>query len=91
MTDADVPRCRSCFAVLRFVLMGSGKKMPCNPVPDPTGNVAARKTPKGYVDSHVLRSGGPGALDGYTVFRSHFSQCDMKPRGVPKPPSPSLF
>lgn len=91
MADADLPRCRSCFAVLRFIEMSSGKKMPCNPVPDPTGNVVARKAPKGYVDGYVMTAGGGFVSEGYTVFRSHFSQCDMKPRGVPRPPSPSLF
>ena len=89
--ESDLPRCRSCFAVLRFIELGSGKKMPCNPVPDPTGNVVARKGPTGYVDGYVLRSGGPGAPEGYVTFRSHFSQCDMKARGKPQPPSPSLF
>ena len=90
MSETDLPRCRSCFAVLRFVRMGTGKAMPCNPVPDKTGNVAARKTRTGYVDGFVLRSGGAVVPEGYTLFRTHFADCDMRPRTT-KPRSADLF
>ena len=91
MSDADLPRCRSCFAVLRFIEMGSGKRMPCNPVADRTGNVAARKTPRGYVDGVVLHK-GETAPEGFTVFRPHWADCDMRPRNAkPAAPSGSLF
>lgn len=91
MSDADLPRCRSCFAVLRFVRMDTGKAMPCNPVPDRTGNVAARKTSKGYADGVVLTK-GQLAPEGFATFRPHWADCDMKSRnGKPSTPSGSLF
>lgn len=38
---AEVPRCRSCWAVLRFVRMTSGKAMPVNPVRDLRADLVA--------------------------------------------------
>ena len=91
MADADLPRCRSCWAVLRFVRMATGKSMPCNPVADPSGNVAARKTPRGYADGVVLALGEP-APAGFTTFRPHWADCDMRPRNAkPVAPADPLF
>ena len=72
MPDSTPPQCRSCGSRLRFVRMLTGKAMPCNPVADPSGNVAARRDPRrgGYVGGVVL-SQGQAAPDGYTRFRPH--------------------
>lgn len=88
MSEADLPRCKSCFAVLRFVTLTSGKRMPCNPVADPRGSVAARKTPRGYVDGVVLKH-GEVVPTGFTVFVTHYRDCDMQPRPVKPAPRPA--
>lgn len=80
MADADLPRCRSCWAVLRFITLTSGSKLPVNPVPGQgRATHAARKTPKGYVDGVVLRRGEP-VPSGFVGFRLHKADCDMEPR-----------
>ena len=92
MADADLPRCRSCWAVLRFVRMLTGKAMPCNPVVDPSGNVAARKQPKGGYGDGVLLAKGEVPPAGYTTFRPHWADCDMRPRNAkPAKPADPLF
>ena len=91
MADLTPPQCRSCGSRLRFVRMLTGKSMPCNPVSDPTGNVAARKTPRGYADGVVLAK-GETAPAGYTTFRPHWADCDMRPRNAkPVAPADPLF
>lgn len=82
MADADLPRCRGCWAVLRFITLTSGAKLPVNPVPGQDRSThAARKTPKGYVDGVVLRHGEP-VPPGFVGFRLHKADCDMAPRGA---------
>ena len=73
------PECNRCRAVIRFVEMASGKRMPCNPIPDPAGNIAARPVRYGagsvvYVDGYVLRA-GQTAPEGWTTFRAHWADC----------------
>jgi hypothetical protein len=76
---ADFPRCRSCWAVLRFVVMASGKRMPVEPVRDPKGIVAARKVGRDYIDGVVLR-GGETPPAGFTTFRPHWADCEHAKR-----------
>lgn len=78
-SPVDLPRCRSCMATLRFVVMSTGKRMPCNPVPDRTGNVAAVKAGTEYAGGIVLKK-GETAPDGFITFRPHWADCDMEPR-----------
>ena len=73
------PKCKRCHAVLRFVEMATGSRMPVNPITDPAGNVVARPVRFGvgqvvYVDGRVLRA-GETAPAGWTTFRSHFADC----------------
>lgn len=51
----DMSRCRACRATILWVRMPSGKLMPCNPVPDDEGNVAAMRDARGVWVGHVLR------------------------------------
>lgn len=78
---ADVPRCRSCFAVLRFVVMTSGKRMPVEPVRDPHGIVAARKVGRDFVDGVVLKN-GEVPPEGFTTFRPHWADCEHAKRAA---------
>lgn len=88
MPEADLPRCRSCFAVLRFITLTSGAKLPVNPVPNqPRATHAARKSGKGYVDGFTLRH-AEQIPPGYAGFRIHRADCDSEPRPA-KPASPS--
>lgn len=92
MSDADLPRCRSCWAVLRFVRMATGKAMPCNPVADPDGNVAARKLAKGGYGDGVVLAKGEIPPAGWTTFRPHWADCDMRLRNrAPVAPNQPLF
>jgi hypothetical protein len=76
----DIPRCRSCWAALRFIRMTSGKSMPVEPVKDPRGIVAARKVGSGYVDGFVLSAAVPDAPEGYDTFRPHWADCEHAKR-----------
>lgn len=78
---ADVPRCRSCWAVLRFVVMTSGKRMPVEPVRDPHGIVAARKVGRDFVDGVVLKN-GEVPPEGFTTFRPHWADCEHAKRAA---------
>ena len=92
MPDADLPRCRSCFAVLRVITLTSGAKLPVNPVPNqPRPTHAARKVGKAFVDGFVLRH-AEQIPPGYQGFRIHKADCKTDtPPAPPRPPSPSLF
>ena len=70
MTDADLPHCRNCFAVLGFITLTSGSKVPYTAPaafqPRPTH--AARKVGKAFVDGFVLRHAEqipPGVGEGH--------------------------
>lgn len=71
--------CRRCMATLRFVQMTSGKAMPVNPIPDPTGNVAARKIGHRYAAGYVLHK-GEDPKPGFVVFRPHWADCTDAPK-----------
>lgn len=72
---ADVPRCRSCWAVLRFITLTSGSKLAVNPVPNQgRATHAARKAAKGYIDGVVLAR-GESIPPGYDGFRVHAADC----------------
>ena len=93
MTDADLPRCRNCFAVLGFITLTSGAKVPYTAPaafqPRPTH--AARKVGKAFVDGFVLRH-AEQIPPGYQGFRIHKADCKTDtPPAPPRPPSPSLF
>ena len=92
MSDAYLPRCRSCFAVLGFITLTSGAKVPYTAPaafqPRPTH--AARKVGKTFVDGFVLRH-AEQIPPGYQGFRIHQADCKAEPATQPKPPSPSLF
>ena len=83
---ADHPTCRSCGAGLRFVRTTAGRAMPCNPIPDPGGNVAARQNDRGqWVDAYVITASMP-LSPGFTAFRPHWADCTMQPpKPAPKP------
>lgn len=68
------PTCRRCQATLRFIRLANGSLMPVNPVPDRTGNVAARKVGSRYAAGYVLRK-GEEPKPGFVVFRPHFADC----------------
>lgn len=92
MPDSTPPQCRSCGARLRFVRMTSGRSMPCNPVPDPSGAVAARREPRGGWGKGYILASGETPPEGYTTFRPHWADCDMRKRNAkPVAPSPTLF
>lgn len=74
------PICRRCGATLRFVQMASGKVSPCNPVPDRTGTIAARKVGVRYAAGYTLRA-GEDPRPGFVTFRVHFADC---PPDAPK-------
>lgn len=92
MADLTPPQCRSCGSRLRFVRMLTGKAMPCNPVADPSGNVAARKLARGGYGDGVVLAKGETAPAGFTTFRPHWADCDMRLRNrAPVAPNQPLF
>lgn len=67
--------CRRCGATLKFVRMAdSGKHMPVNPIPDPTGLICARRVGDRWAGGYTLKSGEQPRA-GFTVFRSHYADC----------------
>lgn len=84
--------CRTCKDPIRFVALDTGKAMPVNPMPDVTGNVAARMIAgrlHGFVISHA-KPAGPRDLR----FRPHYATCGEAQRKPAKPkpePPPALF
>lgn len=68
--------CRTCGAALKWVRMeSSGKSLPVNPIPDPSGgNVAARWTGARWAAGYVLRK-GEDPKPGFSVFRPHAADC----------------
>ena len=95
MIRVPAPECKRCHAVLRFVEMATGSRMPVNPIPDPTGNVTARPVRFGasrvvYVDGRVLRA-GETAPEGWPTFRPHFADCKDAPSQPTRTRSQSDF
>ena len=71
------PTCRRCDAILKFVRMAdTGKSMPVNPIPDPTGLICARKVGDRWAGGYTLKSGEQPRA-GFTVFRSHYADCPV--------------
>jgi len=69
--------CRRCQATLRFVEMITPRAtfpVAVNPVPDRTGNIAARKLGTRYTAGYFLR-GGEEPKPGFVVFRKHTEDC----------------
>lgn len=87
-------QCRTCGAIIRFIRLESGKPMPCDPIPDPGGNVCATPTADGraFVNGFVVARNRP-VLPGTVVFMAHWASCggrDPAPRVV-REPEPTLF
>lgn len=72
----DTPRCRSCMAVLRFILMESGRSMPVEPVRVPDGSVVARWDGRRYVDGFVLSARRTDVPEGWFRFQPHWVDCE---------------
>ena len=86
--------CRECQTPIRFVRLESGKAMPVDPMPSPSGNIAARRNAhqlEGFVISRDRQPGGTYSLR----FRAHYATCEAVDRtptstGDTDPP-PTLF
>ena len=70
---ARTSRCRDCGLDVLWIHTRDGKRMPVDPFPDESGNIAARPYGVQYVDAHVIRDGKSPA--GYRVFMPHFATC----------------
>ena len=69
--------CRRCQATLRFVEVSTARAtfpVACNPVPDRTGNIAARKLGTRYAGGYFLAK-GEQPKPGFVVFRKHTDDC----------------
>ena len=80
MTGQQPATCRSCDAPIIFVVVANnaGRKparMPLNPDPDPSGNVAVMVTASGTRAGRVLGKGQqPAPYE--TLYMSHFATCE---------------
>lgn len=75
--------CRSCHEPIRFVRLDTGKAMPVNPLPNPTGNVTATVV-MGRLAGFVISEGHkprPRALR----FVPHFATCEERKKKADKP------
>jgi len=69
--------CKRCEATIRFVEVITPRAtfpIAVNPVPDRTGNIAARKLGTRYTAGYFLR-GGEEPKPGFVVFRKHTVDC----------------
>lgn len=74
------PSCNRCGATLKFVRMAAtGRSLPVNAVPDPSGSIAARWTGERWAGGYTLRS-GEAPKPGFKVFRAHFADCKTEPK-----------
>ena len=78
--------CRDCRATIRFVRLESGKSMPVNPTPDPTGTVAVDWQGTELV-GYVLSKTDP-LRPGYRLYRAHRADCHPT---KPRTPSPAAL
>jgi hypothetical protein len=75
----DKRTCRSCGADIEFVVVANNQgrkpaRMPLNPHPDPTGNVAVLTTSSGGKNGRVLnKNQQPAPYE--TLYQSHFATC----------------
>lgn len=80
--------CRSCKVRIRWIMMPSGKRNPCDPAPNPDkGNIVIdREDEHGMEHGHVITKAereAPAdlfsdklyALDGVDLYLSHFVTC----------------
>ena len=78
MTPVPKPTtCKRCEATIRFVEVITQRAtfpVAVNPVPDRTGNIAARKLGTRYTAGYFLR-GGEEPKPGFVVFRKHTEDC----------------
>lgn len=80
--------CRRCTAPIRFVALTNGSALPVNPLPDPKGNVCARKVAgrlRGYV---ISREHAADPL--FLRFMPHHATCQENLRAT-RPEDPALF
>lgn len=83
-------KCRRCEAQMLFVRLDTGRSIPVDPIPDPTGNVAARRDGRGLV-GHVVSKDHP-VEDGQQLYRPHIAACDPdKPLVTASQRKASLF
>ena len=78
--------CRACAAPIRFVQLDTGKALPVDPLPNPRGNVCARKVGgrlHGYVTS---KAHGPDPM--FVRFMPHHATCEER---TVKQADPALF
>lgn len=69
--------CKRCEATIRFVEVITQRAtfpVAVNPVPDRTGNIAARKLGTRYTAGYFLRA-GEEPKPGFVVFRKHTEDC----------------
>lgn len=84
--------CHSCHDPIRFVELDTGKAMPVQPMPHPTGNVCARVI-AGRLYGFVISREKP-ARPSDLLFRPHYATCSAVDRTPAKPkpePHPALF
>lgn len=80
MTKAKKPPvqmqdCRACAEPIIFVRLNTGKALPCNPLPYPSGNVAARMHMGRLIGFVISEEHKPGPLDDYRLV-PHFATCE---------------
>lgn len=85
--------CRDCCDPIVFVLVDTGRRIPCNPLPDDRGNVAARvigHNLHGFVISKDKAPTQTGPGSGFYPYRMvpHFATCEEQKHNQPKPAPP---
>lgn len=83
---AKLKGCKYCGAALIFPLTVNGKQMPCDPTPDPTGNVAVYTDETGTEVALVVTKTNP-APRGSVLHMPHFATCTNLPKREGRPPT----
>lgn len=85
--------CRTCADPIRFVRVPNGhgghSAMPVNPLPDPAGNVCARRLSGGLTGYVISRDHPPDPL--MLRFMPHYATCSEKVRATRAARNPTLF
>lgn len=78
--------CRNgCGATIRWLLLNTGKHIAVNPVPDPAGNVAAKRWTDGnYHEGYVTSKASP-LKPGFVLFMPHAADCSDPSERKPMP------
>ena len=72
VVSVSTTTCKTCFAPITFVRLGSGRVIPIDHAPHPAGNVAVSDdTPR---TAYVLSREHP-LIDGYTLHMPHHATC----------------